>query len=690
MQRAIKAIIRPGTIRRAGIALLALGLVAGAGPGLAQTPAPEAASTVSVPGYTGIDIFEMPALALQEAGIVSVARRGDLAGARAALGQLASRYPEAGRFQLLQAVLAAAAGDDEAAITALLEADRLGATGLGAALAAQPLTRLAADPRLTGVTDRPAPAPPDPRLVQGGTALVTADGVGWDPAAGRITARFDFPPVLRTHRFADKPNPKSPIAQLQRLVARGLAAGNVGDLYDNRDDGHSRLRKGQRTQLSHIDYGPAARAAGLHYGLNTGILFNRPTFGNSSTALTGHLGRSQARHGLTAPGGVQRLWQLYANNHIYVFPEAGDHEPRRGDLFPANTPYFLVSQGMSGSDQPLLQAVQAILAAFPPKVKERLIEEKLIAPMIQQIFRRGLAGAPDYLSPEAHPVVVRGEDIDLAAMIAHAQSLRPETIPPMVTLRVLRETPPGPGIFADGLNEILFDTPGAVARVWRSALGTRQYALEAAAEDPNGQPLTFHWRVIRGDADRIGIEPLDETGQRVQLTLPWHDPGPIPGRPDITGSRVDIAVFAHNGTEYSAPAFFSMLYPAHEARVHDGAARVLSVDFAPGNGAYTDWLLWPQRNWRDAFLHDAERQVIGWTRHRPGGRVTRFTAHGLEILETDTEDRVTLAARVSYPLTRAENGGFIVTETREQDLFRYEYEGPSDRIGRPVPVAAAE
>ena len=114
-----------------------------------------------------------------------------------------------------------------------------------------------------------------------------------------------------------------------------------------------------------------ARSPGI-----SGILFDAPTLGNSSTAIVGSLfWRSQARLALTSPEGPERLFQLYANDHVYVFPEHNDHdrvEPgkeadrragRKGDLFPANTPYFLVSQGSSGSDRPFLAAVFVGLAA---------------------------------------------------------------------------------------------------------------------------------------------------------------------------------------------------------------------------------------------------------------------------------------------------------------------------------------
>lgn len=646
----------------------------------------------ALPGHSGVGIFDVPKLAVDEAVVLSLARSGDPERAAAALDALIAKYPGAARLRVTRALLAIAADDGETAVGALLQADELGAAGLRALLFRQEFSGIADDPRLAGLADRPASeaAPVTPALVREGEAPVNSRNTGWDPDLGRLVARFVFPPILQTHAFAANP-PPGPYSDLQRLVARGQAAGNVGDLYDNRDRGHSALKPGKRTQLSSIVYSAEARAAGVDYGLNTQILFEAPTFGNSSTAIQGPLWRSQARLALTTPGGPLRLWQLYANNHLYVFPEHNDHDPvaqgGHDDLIPAATPYMLVSQGSSGSDLPFLRAVQSILAAFRPEVKAKLVEEKLIAPMVQQIFRRGQNGLGEggYSGPQAHPSVFRAEDIDVAEMIRLAQELKADEIPPMVTVRMLREAPPDPSIFADGLTEVLFDTPAAIARVWRGAQARRQFEIEAQAEDPNGRPVTFHWKVVRGNPTHIAVEPLGETAARVRITLSWQEPMPVPGRSELTSPRVDIAVFANNGAQLSAPAFFSMLYPAHQVRVY-ADDRPLSIAQAKDR-PYADPLIWPRRDWKDSFEYDPEGRLLGWTRTRIGNKgETRFTAHGLEVLKTDTKGRAMIARKLEYPLTRAADGTLAVTPTPTEQRFRYAYVDDSDSIGRPTPV----
>ena len=84
-------------------------------------------------------------------------------------------------------------------------------------------------------------------------------------------------------RFAFGPEPDAPVLPPRPKTAaleilrehwqRGRAAGNHGDLYDNRDRGHSSLDPAAHPQLAHVVYGPAARAADLDYGLADRLLF---------------------------------------------------------------------------------------------------------------------------------------------------------------------------------------------------------------------------------------------------------------------------------------------------------------------------------------------------------------------------------------------------------------------------------
>lgn len=129
---------------------------------------------------------------------------------------------------------------------------------------------------------------------------------------------------------------------MRRLYATGQAAGNHGDLYDNRDRAHSILPTDNFPQLTRIAYDEALRKAGLDFGAAAGLIFDAPVIGNSSTALTGGLvWRSVPRFLLTRADGPTGLYQNYVAGQIHLYPEHRDHDPGHGDLLPANTPYII-------------------------------------------------------------------------------------------------------------------------------------------------------------------------------------------------------------------------------------------------------------------------------------------------------------------------------------------------------------
>jgi len=423
---------------------------------------------------------------------------------------------------------------------------------------------------------------------------------------------------------------------MSRAPVFGRAAGNAGDLYDNRDRGHSALKPEAFPQLAHVAYSPEARAAELDYGLQDKLLFDRPAIGNSSTAVTGGvLWRSLPRLAMTEADGTGplRLWQNTQGNALYVYPAHKDWTPERGDLFPANTPYVLVSHGSSGSDKPFLEALALTLAAFRPDTKERLVQEHLLVPTVQMIFRRSLRHVTSreaYLSGDAHPAAFEGASINPARMVSLAQSIAPDAIPPEVRITVTAEDLGTEGVdfFGAGLSEQLFDTPGAVARIWRSQAATRTMTVSAAAtRDPNGRKLDFHWRLLQGDPEKVTITPSAD-GTSATIALAWHDPFTISEDNPIETSRVDVGVFASNGVHDSAPAIVSWYFPPTEKR---------RIETGP----------------------DGVPRLLGWTRVRPGTPPEAFDAAGRRL--PDPANPATAVA-VAYPLSRGEDGRLVVGE----------------------------
>jgi len=473
-------------------------------------------------------------------------------------------------------------------------------------------------------------------------------------------------------------------ALLRRLVATGQAAGNHGDLYENRDRGHSELPAADHPQLARVHYDAAARKAGLDYGLSGPFVFDAPLIGNSSTALkAGLFWRSLPRLALTADAG-RGVWPHYQNylaGQVHVYPEHRDHDPETGDLLPANTPYMLISQGSSGSDRVHLQALAMILAAFRPDTKAFLQETGLLAPAVQMVYRRGRAPVRSrgaYFSGIAHPTAFAGSEIDLAKMVRLANSLTPDTVPPMVRLKVEEENAAREGVdfFGEGLSKRLFDTPSAIARVWRSSAPRREMIVSAAAtEDPNGHPLRFIWALLRGDPGRVQIEPLDPEGRRARIRIDWQNPRPVPGNAAILSSRLDIGVFAHNGHSDSAPAFVSILLPWHESREYgtgpDGSLRIEALDRGMAPKRYVDPLLFPRAEWRDFYRYGKDGSLLGWERQMPDGGTRRFTPEGKML----AEDGTPVAVRHAI-------------ERGEDDVPRVVLDpGPQPAPGAAVPVA---
>jgi hypothetical protein len=447
---------------------------------------------------------------------------------------------------------------------------------------------------------------------------------------GWIAPNLEVPTPDRDVPLVD-PNDKSPAASLlRRYQARGLAGGLDGVLYDNRDRGHSTLPGAQFPSLSHLTYGPELRAEGLDYGLAGRVILPAIVIGNSSTALTRRPSqRSQPRFAMTASGGPERAFLTYANNHIYVYPEHHDHDAV--DVFPANWPYMVISQGSSHSDMPFVKALVMTTAAFSDETRDFLEAKRLIAPTLQMIFRRsqkGLYTREQYLSASSHPTVFDAARLAPERMVAMASTMRPDEIPPLVRLDVESEDFSTAAGLA-GLSELLFSTPSSIARIWRSDAYSRSMTVSAAkTEDPNGRALSFEWVVLRGDPAKVRITPLNAQRSRALISVDWHDAMRIMPNAERMSNRVDIGVFASNGVHDSAPAFVSISFPHHHSRAYgpvgeDAVMRLMSIDYTGEDRlAYFDPLLHWTAGWRDEFTYDLNGDMVGWKRILPGKVLT--------------------------------------------------------------------
>ena len=399
---------------------------------------------------------------------------------------------------------------------------------------------------------------------------------------------------------------------LRRWYAEGTAAGNRGDYYDNRDRGHSRLDLARYPQLTAVTYTEAERKRNADYALQSRIL-PQVVIGNSSTSAAPEAGGSLPRHYYAQPRGLEFLFAQYSRNNLYVYPEHRDHDPGHngpggdgpdgrahtgyGDLFPTNTPYLVISQGSSGSDQPFLRAIASTLAAFRPEVKRKLIDAGMLMPTVQMLLRttsKRLQASGDYLTGRAHPTVFRGSDLDPRAMVEAAHRITLSSLPPIALIRVEREERARSGIdyFEPGRTEVLGDTPAVIARVFRGSSRERRIIVSAAeSRDLNGKPLRFFWSVLRGDPAAIGIRYLNKERSRAEITVPFHDRFALPFDPELETNRVDIGVFVHNGDWYSPPAFVTFTMLDNEARTYLGDGRLVDIGYGAGSTrlSVADW-----------------------------------------------------------------------------------------------------
>jgi hypothetical protein len=317
-----------------------------------------------------------------------------------------------------------------------------------------------------------------------------------------------------------------------------------------------------------------------------------------------------------------------------------------------------------------------------------LVAHNLLMPTVQMLLRasRKPVRAPeDYLLGKAHPVVFDSGSLDVTRMVAMARALKPDQVPPLVRLRVEEEddTLPGVDYFEAGPAEKLFDTVSAIARIARASRRERRMVVSAEqTRDPNGRPLTFHWRLLAGDPALVRIRILDEAGARAELRIAWHERGVRAGG-TLPSSRVDIGVFATNGSHTSAPAFISWYFPANEKRTYGDDGRLLAVEFLPPSvpGSYVDPALVTPADWRDDYEYTPDGRLLGWQRKR-GERVEAFTRDGARILERDGQGRPLLAQAVDYRREQASQTDWPrLIQAAGQEIFRYTYESTEDPIG---------
>jgi hypothetical protein len=448
------------------------------------------------------NVFDVPGVVMEhavlQAKIAALFKSGQFAEAEKSCLAAIEVIPHSPDAHYNLARVLARQGKTDEALGSLEKAVELGFNRVARIKAEDDLRGLYDQDRFWEVVKGAATAKPDPQQgwhyqiraadIVNGVATVEEENTAWEGRLGVFRTFFNLdtaPPAVGPIVVG--------LGAVERSVrqwqAKGTAAGNHGDFYDNHDSDHSNMKHKMFPQLTRIEYGESAKSRKFDTGLQSLYLYNGVTIGNSSTAVTSKgFWRSQTRLAFSSPRTAALLFLQYRGNHIYVYPEHRDHDPGHngrdrkghGDVFAFNTPYLITTQGSSGTDKVFLQALAATLGAFRPEVKTELTRKGALMPTIQMIFRRSnktVAGDEKYLTGIAHPTAFEGSQLDTLAMVEMAHEITMETLPPLVQIKVVEEDQPvsGRDCFDGERGEVLLNTPCAIARVVRSVRYNRRW-----------------------------------------------------------------------------------------------------------------------------------------------------------------------------------------------------------------------
>lgn len=604
--------------------------------------------------------------------LIGAIRRGDIPGMEAICRQAINVMPGDATWHYNLACALAYREKGELALEELERAIRFGFRDAAAIEKDQDLVRIHDLPRFKELVElarktekdpvpgRPAYAPC--YAAKGSSIILSETNLVFNFETGLYDVLLQLaPPNTELAKIAQgysASKPDSPErSMLINWMTDGSAAGNAGDIYINRDRGHSTIHVADFPQLSSINCTPSSRPFNADVNHPTFFVGNAAVFGNISRGYTsGPFWRSMARASFTEPGNLAvRMDMLYRSNQFWVIPCVNDYgKPELGDVFPANAPFQFVSEGASWSDLPFLRAALAASASFNPLTKKAILHRKLMGPTLQWLLRRtqkGIKSENDYLSSRAHPTAFSDKRLNIVALVEKAHALRPENIPPAVTLSVInsRIFPirfPAAGIdYPDTVSEVLFATPSAVSFVLRAPEGERTFLFRAQAFPENDPLVSYTWHVIHGDASAVKIStPLGET-----LNTPERGFAQIKiDRRKLT-ERIDIACFAKtHGTEYGAPSIISFLPVPQEKRTYRTDGKIESIDYSNPESVYCDPAIALPRRWKDTYTYDSNGNPLGFTRSYNGKDAASFTPTGERIIEKNADGTAKRVIRVKY------------------------------------------
>lgn len=406
------------------------------------------------------------------------------------------------------------------------------------------LKRLAKEPRFKELVEYAEEMSRKPLLL-GPQAVTPATGIfGRSIALGEQNLLWDFDVGCFS-------------AQLR--LAAASAGGNTGDLYFNRDEGHSMLTVTNWPGLTEVKLDAEGRRRGLDLNYPN-MIFPYPVFGNASRAfLGGPYWRSLPRALVTVDARhLRAMHRFYLSNQVWVFPSVFDCPPlgTNGDVFASVTPYWLVTQGRSWSDQYYLRAALEASRSMKSSAKAEAVRRGLLAPTIQALLRKALKGVEtdeDYMGPKAHPTALPPNGLDMMRLSRSAAALTADAIAPVALITGVATKPER---MKGVVPELTYLTPCAWAFVLRAEDERREFTVQATG----GEELAF--AAVHDEKGLSRVERLSPTSAKVVIDRAGMTPT----------NRIDVAVFARNrGTGWGAPSYVSFAVVDPQAPYSDPA-----------------------------------------------------------------------------------------------------------------------
>ena len=353
-------------------------------------------------------------------------------------------------------------------------------------------------------------------------------------------------------------------------LAEGPRMQWTGDLYMNRDNGHSpngpeakRRFLAEFPGITEVRFDAEGHRRQLDVNMPN-VCCPYPTFGNSSMAFVyGPFWRSIPRSLMTTEAAkLKTMEKLYLSNQVWLFPSNVDTAPvgTNGDVFASIAPYWITTAGRSWSDLPYLRAALLASGNLDRGVKAEIVRRRLLAPTIMTLVRKSLRAVQDeddYTTFKAHPTALPPNGVDTNRLIAAARAMTVRAVPPLVPVAVRAVPPKDTPVWP----ELTYRSTFAWAYVLRADDETRVFTVAAAGAGE------YRFACTHGTDLGVQVEMLKPNEARVTID-----------RRKLTPTqRVDIAVFGRNpGTGWGAPSYVSFARMDPSAPYSDPALTPLS------------------------------------------------------------------------------------------------------------------